>query len=333
MFVSRYWRVPVMSPAFISVFIPAQRPTWLSYPSAATTQPASMLNSSSSRFTRTPVTRPLSRRSPTAVVFTQISAPAFAASLAHALSNASRSRTIPTSFPACFSSILRTFPDGEMIFAPLTSWATHLFSNGIAQSSRKWRATPSPQRTGEPISWRFSIIRVLQPPIAAYRAAELPAGPAPTTTTSYFSATSALPSPTALKVFSVPLGLRLAFPGRGEQGLLQLGQPMAVGVVDRSDGTHLHAHPALRAVLVEREVHLVQEDRVRRARPDARPAVHAQHVVDRHDAVVPDVGTKGDELSWHAASATPQSGPRTSSRSPLGSSGPCCRRRTGSPFR
>src|SRR5881296_635532 len=324
MFVSRYWRVPVMSPAFISVFIPAQRPTWLSYPSAATTQPASMLNSSSSRFTRTPVTRPLSRRSPTAVVFTQISAPAFAASLAHALSNASRSRTIPTSFPACFSSILRTFPDGEMIFAPLTSWATHLFSNGIAQSSRKWRATPSPQRTGEPISWRFSIIRVLQPPIAAYRAAELPAGPAPTTTTSYLSAMSALPSPPALNVLSVRAGASRSRQ-RAARGLLQRRELVAVRVVDRADGADLHAHPALGAVLVEREVHLVQEDRVRWTGPDTGPAVHAEHVVDRHQAVVPDVRAQGDELSWHAASATPQSAPRTSSRLPRGSSGPCCR--------
>src|SRR2546422_11563439 len=154
-----------------------------------------MLNSSSSRFTRTPVTRPLSRRSPTAVVFTQISAPAFAASLAHALSNASRSRTIPTSFPACFSSILRTFPHGEMIFAPLTSCATHLFSKGIAQSSRKWRATPPPHRPGEPISRRFSIIRGLQPPLAAHRPAGLPAGPPPPTTPSYFTAPPPPPPP------------------------------------------------------------------------------------------------------------------------------------------
>src|SRR4030065_541091 len=37
MFVRRYWSVPVTSPAFRSVRKPAHRPTWLSYPSAATT--------------------------------------------------------------------------------------------------------------------------------------------------------------------------------------------------------------------------------------------------------------------------------------------------------
>src|SRR5438034_8757338 len=167
-------------------------------------------------------------------------------------------------------------------------------------------------------------MRVLQPPIAAYRAAELPAGPAPTTTTSYFIDTPVLPSASALKVFSR---------GGGWNALLQRCELMAVRVVDRAHGADLHAHPALGAVLVEREVHLVQEDRVRRAGADARPAVHAEHVVDPHDAVVPHVGTQGDELRWHAASAIPQSALRTSSRLPRGSSGRCCRRRTGSPCR
>src|SRR5438093_4753737 len=166
-------------------------------------------------------------------------------------------------------------------------------------------------------------MRVLQPPIAAYRAAELPAGPAPTTTTSYFIDTPVLPSASALKVFSR---------GGGWNALLQRCELMAVRVVDRAHRAHLHAHPALGAVLVEREVHLVQEDRVRRAGADAGPAVHAEHVVDCHDAVVPDVGTEGDEFR-HASSATLRSARRISSRLPRGSSGPCCTHRTGSPCR
>src|SRR3990172_2155325 len=203
MFVRRYWSVPVMSPALRSVLIPAHRPTWDSKPSAATTHPASRSTSSSRRFTRTPVTVPSSLSRPTAVAFTQMSAPAFAASFASALSNPSRSRTTPTSLPAYFSSILNEPPFGEMTFAPDTSCATHFLSYAMSHSSRKWRAIPSPHRTGEPISWRFSIIRVLQPPFAAHRAAWLPAGPAPTTTTSYFSVISALPSFAALNAFFV----------------------------------------------------------------------------------------------------------------------------------
>src|SRR5947208_3254475 len=117
--------------------------------------------------------------------------------------------------------------------------------------------------------------------------------------------------------------------GRSSCGLLHRVELVPARVIDRADGADLHAHAALRAVLVERQVDLVQEDRVRRAGADAGSAVHAEHVVDRHDAVVAHGRTDGDHLLRHAGPATPRSARRTSSRSLLGSSVPCCTRRTG----
>src|SRR3972149_245703 len=280
-----------MSPAFIRVRIPAHRPTWLSNPSAATTQPALMLNSSSSRFTRTPVTRPLSFRSPTAVVFTQISAPP----------SAPRGPPLlPVRAPAALE---------EVAGAPLA--APHRGADLLALLDHQGAAAAlrGPARGLTPGGTRAHdhdvvLQRHVRPRIVRGLKCLLRLSTRP-------------PVPSAT----------------GKEGLLQLGELVPVRIVDRPDGADLHAHPALRAVLVEREVDLVQEDRVRRAGADAGPAVHAEHVVDRHDAVVPDVGTQGDELSWHAASATPRPGPRTSSRLPRGSSGPCCRRRTESPCR
>src|SRR2546426_9411162 len=67
MFVRRYCSVPVMSPARRSVLNPAQRPTWLSYPSAATTHFASIVISSSRRFARIPRTEPSSLTTAVAV--------------------------------------------------------------------------------------------------------------------------------------------------------------------------------------------------------------------------------------------------------------------------
>src|SRR3989442_387376 len=56
---------------------------------------------------------------------------------------------------------------------------------GVSPISSSHRfATPSPHRTGVPISDRFSIMRTSAPPRAAYLAAVLPVGPAPTTRTS-----------------------------------------------------------------------------------------------------------------------------------------------------
>src|SRR6266704_4658092 len=121
--------------------------------------------------------------------------------------------------------------------------------------------------------------------------------------------------------------IRLTQPDRPQ--LLHRVELVAARIVDRADGADLDAHAALRAVLVERQVDLVQEDRVRRAGADAGPAVHAEHVVDRHDAVVPDRGTDRDDRLRHVATATPRSAPRTSSRSPRGSPARCCTRRTG----
>src|SRR5439155_24497993 len=117
------------------------------------------------------------------------------------------------------------------------------------------------------------------------------------------------------RYFRVPIQLAEVIGGL-LSGLLHRVELVAAGIVDRADRADLHAHAALRAVLVEREVDLVQEDRVRRARADAGSAVHAQHVVDRHDAVVADRGTDRDDLLRHGGHATPRSAPRTSSRFP-----------------
>src|SRR3989449_1990910 len=325
MFVRRYCSMPVMSPARRSVLSRAQRPTWLSYPSAATTHFASIVISSSRRFARIPRTEPSSLTTAVAVVLSQMSAPAFAASFATALSKASRSRTIPTSLPAWASSIVSSVPFGEKIFAPLTSRPTHLWSNGNFVSSTKCRASPSPQRTGEPISCRFSIRRVRQPPIAAYRAVIEPDGPAPTTTTSYWYEVICSQTFHRHALYQTN-PRRKSSPASFSLHRVEL---VAARIVDRADRADLHAHAALGAVLVERQVDLVQEDRVRRACANAGSAVHAEHVVDRHDAVVADRGTDRDNLLRHAGPATPRSAPRTSSRFPRGSWVPCCMRRTG----
>src|SRR2546426_9135082 len=59
-------------------------------------------------------------------------------------------------------------------------------------------ATPSPHRTGVPISDRFSIMRTSAPPRAAYFAAVLPVGPAPTTRTSTWRSICFGPIPSGL---------------------------------------------------------------------------------------------------------------------------------------
>ena len=60
-------------------------------------------------------------------------------------------------------------------------------------SSSQALLMPSPQRTGEPISWRFSIISTFAPCLAAHLAVIEPAGPAPITSTSVFKFCTAVP--------------------------------------------------------------------------------------------------------------------------------------------
>src|SRR3989442_14824297 len=70
---------------------------------------------------------------------------------------------------------------------------------GVSPISSSHRfATPSPHRTGVPISDRFSIMRTSAPPRAAYFAAVLPVGPAPTTTTSTWRSICFGPIPSGL---------------------------------------------------------------------------------------------------------------------------------------
>jgi hypothetical protein len=57
---------------------------------------------------------------------------------------------------------------------------------------------PYAQRTGVPISCRFSSSKTLNPRSAAILAAIDPPGPAPTTTTSYFGFTRGIFAPTKL---------------------------------------------------------------------------------------------------------------------------------------
>src|SRR2546427_408703 len=70
---------------------------------------------------------------------------------------------------------------------------------GVSPISSSHRfATPSPHRTGVPISDRFSIMRTSAPPRAAYLAAVLPVGPAPTTRTSTWRSICFGPIPSGL---------------------------------------------------------------------------------------------------------------------------------------
>src|SRR6266542_5893892 len=179
-----YCRHASMSRVRRWVWRSAHRPTWLSKPSAPITTLARTSNVSPMCSHRAPSTVPSSRRSPIALVLIRISAPALAASLARWRSNRSRSRTYPHSFPARVSSRTSAVPSGAMTRAPSTSWQMNPFDGSRPISSSHRFATPSPQRTGVPISDRFSIRRTSAPPSDAYFAAVLPVGPAPTTRTS-----------------------------------------------------------------------------------------------------------------------------------------------------
>src|SRR5580693_1214259 len=76
-------------------------------------------------------------------------------------------------------SIVRSTDDGGI------SNASSITSEQSNRSfSSEGAGTNSPHWTGKPISGRWSTSSVLAPPWAANRAARLPAGPAPTTTTS-----------------------------------------------------------------------------------------------------------------------------------------------------
>ena len=129
----------------------------------------------------TPRTRPSSISSPVAAVLTRASAPAWAARSARARSNTRRSRTYPRSPVA---RVVRVAPSTTtVIWAWLTSAAIQRGSGSIKDTNGAC-PTPSAQRTGEPISWRFSSNSTESPAWAATRAAVAPPGPAPTTTTS-----------------------------------------------------------------------------------------------------------------------------------------------------
>ncbi len=66
---------------------------------------------------------------------------------------------------------------------------------------------PSPQRTGLPISWRFSIITTFAPCLAAHFAVMLPEGPAPMTRTSVLRFwTMQLPSGISQSISMAPTG-------------------------------------------------------------------------------------------------------------------------------
>src|SRR2546428_765438 len=167
-------------------------------------------------------------------------------------------------------------------------------------------------------SRRFARIPRTQPSSLMTAVIE-PDGPAPTTTTSYWY--EVICPQTFHRQGLYQINPRGNDRGRDDR-LLHRVELVAPRIIDRADRADLHAHAALRAVFVEGQVDLVQEDRVRRARADAGSAVHAQHVVDRHDAVVADRGTDRYDLLRHGGHATPRSAPRTSSRFPRGRSAP-----------
>src|SRR5882762_2432172 len=130
----------------------------------------------------------------------------------------SRSTTNPVSLPAWAASRVMYCSFGANTRAPSTSLATHSLLGATPISFSHAVAIPSPQRTGVPISWRFSRRRVLSPAAAAARAAHEPPGPAPTTMHSYFSLSKG--TPPALHARGLDLRLH------------------SLGPRDRGDGAH-----------------------------------------------------------------------------------------------
>src|SRR3990172_5957889 len=90
---------------------------------------------------------------------------------------------------------------------------------GKSDTTSRFASTYSPHWTGTPTSRRFSRRTTLRPRRAAYRAAVLPAGPAPTTATSYIG--SPLPGDHEVRQRKerVAVGAR----GEGVEGALRLG--------------------------------------------------------------------------------------------------------------
>ncbi len=130
---------------------------------------------------RTPRTPLPSISSPVAAVLTRTSAPAPAARSASTRSNTRRSRMYPR---PPLARTVRVSPSATVVISAwLTSAAIQRGSGSMKGASCAW-ATPSAQRTGEPISWRFSSSSTESPAWAATWAAVAPPGPAPTTTTS-----------------------------------------------------------------------------------------------------------------------------------------------------
>ena len=165
--------------------IPAHRPIFDSTPSAPTTILALISISSPRHLQRIPAMCPLSLNNPVACVLVMTSAPASAADRASAGRIFSYPAHIrPHSLPAAGITLM-CIQDQERIILPYRYQHIPSFRSMSTNSSRPSRGTPSAQRTGSPICWRFSIRRVSRPAIAASLAAIEPEGPAPTTTKSY----------------------------------------------------------------------------------------------------------------------------------------------------
>ena len=128
---------------------------------------------------RMPRVRRVVPRVPHALVFKRNSAPAFAARSAISRSRRHRSTTYAFVTPASKRS---SPPRSETIRAPVTSFKTDLFETSHSANADAERRPA--HCTGWPIVPCSSIQSVESPPSAQARAAALPAGPAPTTTTS-----------------------------------------------------------------------------------------------------------------------------------------------------
>ncbi len=131
-----------------------------------------------------PVTFPSSVITPTHPALIIIRTPDDAALPARNLSKRCLSRTYPTSEPSGHSRTFNVLPEGDLSIVPEIFADIHPGSGSMPASNSLLLDTPSAHLRGAPISAFFSTSITRAPPSAACFAAMLPAGPAPTTTTS-----------------------------------------------------------------------------------------------------------------------------------------------------
>src|SRR5208337_4576209 len=179
-----YWTEDMISRTGTVVSIPHHFENFDSTPSAATTTSALTLVTLPQYSTFAPLTTPSSMIGAAARDLTATSAPASAALHTSSRSKILRSRTYPTLLPAIADSSFMKKTSGATMPAPVISAEIQRGSASM-NSRRASFPIPSAHRTGAPIAGRFSTIHAVSPLSTAVFAASAPAGPPPTTSTSY----------------------------------------------------------------------------------------------------------------------------------------------------